>query len=247
MTCKRLISPELLSESLIILSFFDGFQLLEPTTKEQLEALQNIIDGESTNTSLRIEAITFEITVQTVISTLAIIINLPLISLVDEERLPLPMFSLSPKNNALSRQNQILLSNYLGNLKDDDILNSISCIESFANGLVVAPVANTDEDGGISDEVEVEDEVRVWFWLQSLSTKSKRDDIVNWAPEYHLTGFVLAGEYLVSLTSSFLLTFTPITGKPGILCLEGKSSSINNYMSEIKSVSWSGMCTIFIC
>lgn len=37
------------------------------------------------------------------------------------------------------------------------------------------------------------EEFRVWFWLPSLSTREKRDDMVNWAPEYNLTGFVLAG------------------------------------------------------
>lgn len=62
--------------------------------------------------------------------------------------------------------------------------------------------------------------VRVWFYLQSLSTRSKRNDIVNWAPNYGLTGFVLAG-------------------KPGILCLEGTSDNISAYMSDIKTRSWS--------
>ncbi|KAF2276794.1 uncharacterized protein EI97DRAFT_376255 [Westerdykella ornata] len=62
--------------------------------------------------------------------------------------------------------------------------------------------------------------VRVWFYLQSLSTRSKRDDMVNWASSYKLTGVVLAG-------------------KPGILCLEGHPEDIDAYMSEIKTRSWS--------
>jgi hypothetical protein len=62
--------------------------------------------------------------------------------------------------------------------------------------------------------------IRVWLVLTSLSTRSKRDDMVNWAPSYSLTGFVLAG-------------------KPGILCLEGTSENIDSYMSEIKTKSWS--------
>jgi hypothetical protein len=69
-------------------------------------------------------------------------------------------------------------------------------------------------------EAGTEDLVRVWFYLQSLSTRSKRDDMVNWAPGYNLTGFVLAG-------------------KPGILCLEGAARDIDAYMSEIKTKSWS--------
>ncbi|OQE26780.1 hypothetical protein PENSTE_c005G02382 [Penicillium steckii] len=61
--------------------------------------------------------------------------------------------------------------------------------------------------------------VRVWFYFPSLSTRKKRDDMVNLAPSYSLTGFVLAG-------------------KPGVLCLEGMSADIDSYMSFIKTHSW---------
>jgi hypothetical protein len=61
--------------------------------------------------------------------------------------------------------------------------------------------------------------VRVWFYFPSLSTRKKRDDMVNLAPGYSLTGFVLAG-------------------KPGVLCLEGLSVDIDAYMSFIKTHSW---------
>lgn len=61
--------------------------------------------------------------------------------------------------------------------------------------------------------------VRVWFYFPSLSTRKKRDDMVNLAPGYSLTGFVLAG-------------------KPGVLCLEGASTDIDAYMSFIKTHSW---------
>ncbi|KAI4847348.1 hypothetical protein E4T44_04173 [Aureobasidium sp. EXF-8845] len=58
--------------------------------------------------------------------------------------------------------------------------------------------------------------VRVWFYFPSLSTREKRQHMVDWAPSYSLTGFVLAG-------------------KPGLLCLEGTASSIDAYMNEIKT------------
>ncbi|KAE8385653.1 ubiquitin-conjugating enzyme/RWD-like protein [Aspergillus alliaceus] len=61
--------------------------------------------------------------------------------------------------------------------------------------------------------------VRVWFYFPSLSTREKRDDLVNYAAGYSLTGFVLAG-------------------KPGVLCLEGGSADIDAYMSFIKTHSW---------
>ncbi|ORY88190.1 hypothetical protein BCR35DRAFT_301706 [Leucosporidium creatinivorum] len=70
-----------------------------------------------------------------------------------------------------------------------------------------------------SVEKEAEEEWRVWFVLTSLSTREKRDDMVNWAPEYQLTGFVLAG-------------------KPALLVLEGTVKNINTYMNEIKAKSW---------
>ncbi|KAJ5674376.1 uncharacterized protein N7477_004310 [Penicillium maclennaniae] len=70
-----------------------------------------------------------------------------------------------------------------------------------------------------SEENSKEPLVRVWFYFPSLSTRKKRDDMVNLAPGYSLTGFVLAG-------------------KPGVLCLEGASTDIDAYMSFIKTHSW---------
>ena len=61
---------------------------------------------------------------------------------------------------------------------------------------------------------------RVWYWLPSLSTREKRNDIVQAAPGWSLTGFVLAG-------------------KPGIICLEGTERNVDGYMNWIKAVSWS--------
>ena len=55
-------------------------------------------------------------------------------------------------------------------------------------------------------EGEGEGEVRVWFWFPSLSTREKRDDMVNWAPMYGLSGWVLAG---TSLTLLSLLSQLP--------------------------------------
>ncbi|KZP31644.1 hypothetical protein FIBSPDRAFT_944715 [Athelia psychrophila] len=60
---------------------------------------------------------------------------------------------------------------------------------------------------------------RVWFWFPSLSTKEKRRDLVEYAPRFGLTGFVLAG-------------------KPGLLCLEGDGRQVDRYMAAIKSESW---------
>lgn len=61
--------------------------------------------------------------------------------------------------------------------------------------------------------------VRVWFYFPSLSTREKRKDLVSYTRAYGLTGFVLAG-------------------KPGVLCLEGSSGNIDDYMNAIKNESW---------
>ena len=61
--------------------------------------------------------------------------------------------------------------------------------------------------------------LRVWFYFPSLSTREKRKDLVDYAPGYGLTGFVLAG-------------------KPGVLCLEGTSRAVDGYMNAIKNESW---------
>jgi hypothetical protein len=81
---------------------------------------------------------------------------------------------------------------------------------SFIPTVTTSPNAKSTSTGPL---------VRVWFYFPSLSTREKRQHMVDWAPSYSLTGFVLAG-------------------KPGLLCLEGTASSIDAYMNEIKTVSW---------
>ncbi|KAJ3537569.1 hypothetical protein NM208_g6258 [Fusarium decemcellulare] len=91
-------------------------------------------------------------------------------------------------------------------LPEEDILTVIEYVKEAASqhleGLRQAEVAKPNADTSI---------VRVWFYFPSISTRAKRDDLVNYAPTYGLTGFLLAG-------------------KPGILCLEGGSSAIDDFM-----------------
>ncbi|KAG8743819.1 hypothetical protein FRC10_011367 [Ceratobasidium sp. 414] len=61
---------------------------------------------------------------------------------------------------------------------------------------------------------------RAWFYLPSLSTRSKRADIVNLAPHHSITGFVLAG-------------------KPGLLCIESPTPlGPDTFIAQIKTESW---------
>ncbi|KAI6365776.1 hypothetical protein MCOR25_005265 [Pyricularia grisea] len=63
------------------------------------------------------------------------------------------------------------------------------------------------------------DLVRVWFYFPSISTRSKRDDLVEHAPRHGLTGFL-------------------ISGKPGMLCVEGIPEDIDAYMRFVRTESW---------
>ncbi|KAJ5690925.1 hypothetical protein N7488_012492 [Penicillium malachiteum] len=104
-------------------------------------------------------------------------------------------------------------------MPESDVLEAFEYIQSEANGFleVKQSMARAAEKAGSRESRGPM--VRVWFYFPSLSTREKRDDMVNLAPAYSLTGFVLAG-------------------KPGVLCLEGGSTDIDSYMSFIKTHSW---------
>jgi len=100
----------------------------------------------------------------------------------------------------LNRQAHDVLSSSISE-RDSDIIPSEYILET----LEILKWAASDllEQQALSDpseEVE-EKEVkevkleRVWFWFPMLSTREKRKDLVDYAPRYGLTGFVLAGVY----------------------------------------------------
>ncbi|KAJ5332827.1 hypothetical protein MYU51_008997 [Penicillium brevicompactum] len=99
--------------------------------------------------------------------------------------------------------------------QSDDALEVFEYIQVEANQILGSKQSQTVP----SEDTNKGPIVRVWFYFPSLSTRKKRDDMVNLAPAYSLTGFVLAG-------------------KPGVLCLEGVSSDVDSYMSFIKTHSW---------
>ncbi|WWC88051.1 uncharacterized protein L201_002954 [Kwoniella dendrophila CBS 6074] len=101
------------------------------------------------------------------------------------------------------------------------LLNTIELIKSKLQSLL-SEIALQGNDNDQVEEIDEKDLQidRIWFWLPTLSTREKRDDMVNFAKDVKLTGFVLAG-------------------KPALLCVEGNSQVIEKYMSRIKSESWS--------
>ncbi|KAL4904980.1 hypothetical protein BDW74DRAFT_178547 [Aspergillus multicolor] len=106
-------------------------------------------------------------------------------------------------------------------LPSDDIFAALEYVQEEAAAFLET-IATPEQDSASTQSSKQERNdplVRVWFYFPSLSTRAKRSDMVNYAPDYGLTGFVLAG-------------------KPGVLCLEGASRDIDSYMSFIKTHSW---------
>ncbi|KAF2207471.1 hypothetical protein CERZMDRAFT_88508 [Cercospora zeae-maydis SCOH1-5] len=101
-------------------------------------------------------------------------------------------------------------------MPNDDIVSALEHVTEQARD---ADLRRALQATTISATHDTSPLVRVWFYFPSISTREKRDDIVNYAPSYGLTGFLLAG-------------------KPGILCLEGNAQKIDSYMNFIKTQSW---------
>ncbi|KAF5968832.1 hypothetical protein FBULB1_10548 [Fusarium bulbicola] len=100
-------------------------------------------------------------------------------------------------------------------IPEEDILSVIEHIKDAASQHLLRLKQTEIANAPIADTSLV----RVWFYFPSISTRAKRDDFINYAPTYGLTGFLLAG-------------------KPGILCLEGGSVAIDDFMKFIKTESW---------
>lgn len=99
----------------------------------------------------------------------------------------------------------------------EDLLSTIEHIkEAAAHAYADSLSSQADATAAVAEAGPL---VRVWFYFPSISTRSKRDDFIKFAPAYHLTGFLYAG-------------------KPGLLCVEGGSQSIDEYMRFIKTESW---------
>jgi len=158
--------------------------------------------------------------VDTITDQLELNVQIPLYdssSLTDEDQPPLPKYTLRCPP-WLNRKANAELAESMPVDDPDGVLAVVEYLKAAAPAYLQAQSsANTSKESAAATSPGKL--VRVWFYLQSLSTRSKRDDMVNWAPSYSLTGFVLAG-------------------KPGILCLEGTSDNISDYMAEVKTRSW---------
>lgn len=60
---------------------------------------------------------------------------------------------------------------------------------------------------------------RLWIYSHHIYNIEKRRNIVNWANEFHLNGFSLPG-------------------KPGIICIEGEESDVDEYWTRLRNLTW---------
>jgi hypothetical protein len=149
---------------------------------------------------------------------------------------------ISPRQpNWLTRTEFVNLAAAITPLRgDEEPSDYILCMVNSIKEACQAILSRTQEQTQVEvAEEDAGDEAlqRVWFWFPSLSTKEKRRDLVDYAPRYGLTGFVLAGEHI--RTENVQADGFRSPGKPGLLCLEGDARKVDQYMSAIKSESWS--------
>ncbi|KAL8558367.1 hypothetical protein ACOMHN_061246 [Nucella lapillus] len=75
---------------------------------------------------------------------------------------------------------------------------------------------NARRKGGKKEEEEFK---RLWIYSHHIYNKGKRQSIVDWAGELALTGFSLPG-------------------KPGVICVEGSSQSVEEFWYRIRRLNW---------
>jgi hypothetical protein len=76
------------------------------------------------------------------------------------------------------------------------LLETMELIRRRVNGLAKYQVVEEDTKPDLGDAAAKPKSClqRVWFWFPSLSSKEKRRDLITFAEEHLLTGFLLAGE-----------------------------------------------------
>ncbi|KAJ3054819.1 hypothetical protein HK097_000744 [Rhizophlyctis rosea] len=216
---ERLATLELLE------SMFCGegeFVLRDTATRDRLQSFLSSPD--EPNASSLPTAIDFRVTVPITIPTKDEPENLHLncrLPLCDSTSLTISLaptiLLLREKHSQLSTLLADHLSTSASSPETDTILEAISFLQSSAPDFRTSSTSNPSSQS--QSQSNTNEFLREWYYLPSLSTKSKRQDLVTYALSYSLTGFV-----------------TP--GKPGILCVEGPAANIPLYISDIKTISW---------
>ncbi|KAG9091574.1 RWD domain-containing protein 2B [Ceratobasidium sp. UAMH 11750] len=218
----------------------EGELEIDDETVETIAALRDYLDTptpKQSASSFRNMHISVYIPVsdtQTLVLTVTLHLRAPLVLATSSRKLP-PLLELSIKHSSwLSRaMYEDLLASlppYTGSLAPDvqgaedardwlmqtiEHLQSESTTSKLKSPLINPPPTSTPKIRTNPDLV-----TRAWFYLPSLSTRSKRTDIITLAPDHSITGFVLAG-------------------KPGLLCIESPTPlGPDTFIAQIKTTSW---------
>ncbi|GAC74865.1 hypothetical protein PANT_13d00037 [Moesziomyces antarcticus T-34] len=121
--------------------------------------------------------------------------------------------------------------------EEEDVVASILArVEEVSEFLLTIPSATETEQEEVKEEPESTHVRRTWYYLPSLSTKSKRDDICTLASTStpRLTGFLLAGKPGLIVIEHPLSTPSPTDSES-----QAASSALDAFWSTIKRESWS--------
>jgi hypothetical protein len=122
-------------------------------------------------------------------------------------------------------------------------------LPSYANEMPKQSIRESASSGEHRGPSEYPYVLRVWYRLPSLSTKSKRAELVSYAAEPTrdgrppLTGFVLAGKPgIICLESSLIPVLSSMSLTPPRApetTIQAASAQIDTYWKRIKTESWS--------
>ena len=123
----------------------------------------------------------------------------------------------------LSRSFSEELSNYvkLSHENDSAILNIIEWIKENINRFLHDTrnknSSPTNENSPIKSEKQIFE--RVFIYSHHIYSSNKRRHILQWAKDLKLNGFSMPG-------------------KPGIICVEGERSSVQDYWARLRTIPW---------
>lgn len=99
------------------------------------------------------------------------------------------------------------------------LLTLISWIQEQVEGLKTLKSDMINNDPDIADSLMNNNFVRMWIFSHHIYNKKKREEIVKLAKELNISGFCLSG-------------------KPGIICIEGNEINCKKWWKVIKSLTW---------
>lgn len=218
----QLLPPQLVELQLgqidLLLAMYPDEAVVEENSTEVLNNLRDFVETGTSLTFTTAPIIPVQLRLPIDDSSTTLQLDLPFTFTgqnTDDPQEPPPVRVRVQQPSWLSRAATSQLTSSLA--QGEDLLGTISHIQEAAAQQL--SLLNTSSSPKPSPSTTTGPLVRVWFYFPSISTRSKRDDFITHAPSYHLTGFLYAG-------------------KPGLLCVEGESQSIDDYMKFIKTESW---------